>query len=128
MNARDYYSQIETTINDCPIVTHFSSDFDEIDLHIGYLKGKLELIDGSVLFFIEFVEIQNKVPNRLKYKYHWQSKNGDLIARWDNVPHHHEIDTFPHHMHDDKGVHASSNVNLKTIIDKIMDKMIIFKY
>ena len=49
MNAREYYSQIETTINDCPIVTHFSTEFDEIDQFVGYLKGKLDLIDSSIL-------------------------------------------------------------------------------
>jgi len=97
----------------------------EIDIDIGYLKGMLELIDGSVLYFIEFVKIQDNTANRLKYKYHWQSENGDLIARWDNVPHHREIDTFPYHMHDDKGVHASKNTDLTTIIDIIMDKIII---
>lgn len=125
MNAREYYSQIETTINDCPIVTHFSTEFDEIDQFVGYFKGKLDLMDGSILHFIEFIEIENEIVNRLKYKYHWQSENGELIERWDNVPHHREIDTFPHHKHDNKGVYSSSNVNLKTIIDYLMDKLLI---
>jgi len=74
MNAREYYSQIETTINDCPIVTHFSTEFDEIDQFVGYFKGKLDLMDGSILRFIEFIEIENEIVNCLKYKYHWQSK------------------------------------------------------
>ncbi|KCZ71863.1 hypothetical protein ANME2D_01918 [Candidatus Methanoperedens nitroreducens] len=125
MRSREYYSQIETVIRDCPVVTHFSIDFDEIDEHIGYLKGRIELIDVSVLYFIEFVEIQDNMTNRLKYKYQWQSENDSLIARWDNVPHHKEVDTFPNHMHDDKGVHASPGVDLKTVIDIIVDKIII---
>jgi len=100
MNSREYYSRIEGVIRDCPIVTHFSIDFDEIDEHIGYLKGRLELIDGSFLYFIEFIEIQGNIAIRLKYKYQWQSDNGNLITRWDNVPHHQDVDTFPDHMHD----------------------------
>jgi hypothetical protein len=43
MIIREYYSQIETIINECPIVTHFSIEFDEIDTFVGYLKGTLEL-------------------------------------------------------------------------------------
>ena len=86
MNTREYFSQIETIINDCPIITHFSTEFDEIDQFVGYLKGKLDLMDGSTLNFIEFIEIENEIVNRLKYKYHWQSENGELIERWDNVP------------------------------------------
>ena len=115
MNSREYYS----------IVTRFSIDFDEIDIHIGYLKGRIELIDGSILYFIEYIEIQDNDANRLKYKYQWQSENEGLIARWDNVPHHKEIDTFPFHMHDDKGVYASQNVDLKAVIEVIMEKIIL---
>lgn len=105
MKSREYYSQIESIIRDCPIVTRFSIDFDEIDFDIGYLKGMLELIDGSILHFIEFVEVKDDMVNRPKYKYHWQSEKGGLIARWDSVPHHPEIETFPHHMHDEKGIY-----------------------
>ena len=60
----------------------------------------------------------------IKYKYQWQSENGELISRWDNVPHHQEIDTFPCHVHNDKGVLASAKMDLKTVIDIIMDKII----
>ena len=34
-----------------------------------------------------------------RYRHHWQSHDGQVIKRWDNVPHHPEIDTFPHHLH-----------------------------
>jgi len=125
MNSREYYSQIEAVIKECPIVTRFSIDFDEIDVDVAYLKGKIELIDGSALYFIEYIEIQDNIANRLKYKYQWQSENGVLISRWDNVPHHKEIDTFPFHMHNDKGAHASQNMDLKTVIDVIMEKIIL---
>jgi hypothetical protein len=124
MNSREYYSRIEGVIKDCPIITHFSIDFDEIDEYIGYLKGRLELIDGSFLYFIEFIEIQNNTAIRLKYKYQWQSDNGNLITRWDNVPHHPDVDTFPDHKHDDRGVHESRNMDLETVTNEIMDKII----
>ncbi|MBW6517033.1 MAG: hypothetical protein K0A89_00825 [ANME-2 cluster archaeon] len=82
-------------------------------------------MDGSILHFIEFIEIEHEIANRLKCKYHWQSENGELIERWDNVPHHREIDTFPHHKHDEKGLYPSSNVHLTTIIDLLVDKILI---
>ena len=125
MRVREYYSEVEAIIRDCPIITHFLMDFDEIDENIGYLKGRLELIDGSLLYFIEFIEIQNNIAFRLKYKYQWQSDNGNLITRWDNVPHHKEIKTFPDHMHDSSGVYASRSMDLKMVINEIMDKIII---
>ncbi|KAF5425986.1 hypothetical protein C5S42_08860 [Candidatus Methanomarinus sp.] len=57
MNTREYFSQIETIINDCPIITHFSTEFDEIDQFMGYLKGKLDLMDGSILIFLKYIVI-----------------------------------------------------------------------
>jgi len=125
MNFREYCSHIEAIIKDCPIIAHFSINIDEIDNHIGYLKGKIEIIDGSILYFIEFVEIKQNEPDRLKYKYQWQYENNDLIKRWDNVPHHKEVDTFPHHVHRDKGVYSSQRMDLKMVIDIIMDKIIL---
>jgi hypothetical protein len=75
------------------------------------------LINGSVLFFFEFVEIQNNVPVLVKYKYQWQSPEGNLLKRWDNAPHHKEINTFPDHVHDPDGVSPSPAMNLEWILD-----------
>lgn len=35
-----------------------------------------------------------------KYRHHWQDADGQLRKRWDNAPHHPEIDSFPNHLHD----------------------------
>jgi hypothetical protein len=102
---------------------HFSIDFDEITDTIGYIKGKLELINGSELFFFEFIEIQNNVPVLIKYKYQWQSSEGSLLYRWDNAPHHREINTFPDHVHYPKGVFPSPAMNMELILDKL-DKIL----
>ena len=117
MNLRDYYSKIESLLNEFSLITHFTVDFEEITDCIGYIKGKLELINGSVLYFFEFVEIQNNVPVLVKYKYQWQSPEGNLLKRWDNAPHHREINTFPDHVHDSNGVFPSPTMNLELVFD-----------
>ena len=40
-----------------------------------------------------------KKIERTKYHFHWQDHNNQLIRRWDNAPHHPELDTFPDHVH-----------------------------
>lgn len=40
-----------------------------------------------------------------KYSYHWQSDDG--YVRFDNAPHHDQIDTHPHHCHEGDNVSAS---------------------
>ncbi len=57
MIFREYYSQIEAIINECPIVTHLTIEYDEIDTFVGYLKGSLELIDASVLHFYVILKV-----------------------------------------------------------------------
>ena len=122
MNVREYSAILQASIQDCPLVIHWSMEFDEIVRQVGYFKGMLEFIGGSTLHFIEFVEIyEGEEVKRLKYKYHLQSESGELIARWDNVPHHHDISSFPHHKHDRNGVHSSEPADLKSVLDIIME-------
>jgi hypothetical protein len=120
MNVREYCTALQAMIQDCPFVTHWSMEFEEIDLQVGYLKGMLEFIDGSTLHFIEFVEIHGDHSiERPKYKYHLQSETGDLITRWDNVPHHRDVSSFPHHKHDKSGIHSSRPADLRSVLDEI---------
>jgi len=122
MNVREYYASLQAMIRNCPFITHCGTEFEEIDLHVGYFKGMLEFVDGSTLHFIEFVEIYGDLGvGRPKYKYHLQSEAGDLIARWDNVPHHRDVSSFPHHKHDKNGVHSSEPADLRSVLDRIVE-------
>ena len=122
MNVREYYAALHVIIRDCPFVIHWNTEFDEITPQVGYFKGMLEFIGGSTLHFIEFVETyEGEEVKRPKYKYHLQSESGELIARWDNVPHHRDISSFPHHKHDKNGVHPSEPADLKYVLDIIME-------
>jgi len=122
MNVREYSDILQEIILYCPLVTHWSMEFDEITLQVGYFKGMLEFIDGSTLYFIEFVETsEGEEVKRLKYKYHLQSESEELIARWDNVPHHPDLSSFPHHKHDINGLYPSEPADLKSVLNIIME-------
>jgi len=118
MKFRDHYLKIESLLKEFPLIMHFSVDYEEITDYVGSLKGKLELTNGSILYFFEFVEIQNNIPVLVKYKYQWQSAEGELLKRWDNAPHHRELSTFPDHVHDQNGVYPSPAMSLESILDK----------
>ncbi len=124
MNVRGYYASLQAMIQNCPFIAHWNMEFEEIDLQVGYLKGMLEFIDGSTLHFIEFVEIyDDSNVERPKYKYHLQSEAGDLITRWNNVPHHRDVSSFPHHKHDKNGVHPSEPADLRSVLDRIVERL-----
>lgn len=84
---------------------------DEQDVQ--FFHARAEIIDGSTLFVREFATADDS-----RYSYHWQTKNGALICRWDNAPHHKRIKTFPHHKH----VRHKDNVipSTETTLDAVL--------
>jgi len=55
MNVREYSAILQVIIHDCPIVIHWSMEFDEITLQVGYFKGMLEFIGGSTLSLLNLL-------------------------------------------------------------------------
>ena len=118
----DYFREIEALINSLPIILSSNFQFEVVDMDRGFLKISLVLLDSSQISIFEYVEIKNK-PVVEKYRYHWQNKNSQLIKRWDNAPHHQDIETFPHHLHDSGGVKPHAQPTIKQVIDVISKEM-----
>jgi hypothetical protein len=57
-----------------------------------------------------------KPENRL-----YMEGNGNLIFRFDNVPYHPQLSTFPHHKHDKNKTAESGPVDLKKVVEEIID-------
>jgi len=69
------------------------------------VQGRLRYWDNSLLEFIELLEMRSNLLRRVEYTYHDQDQHGNLVFRYDDAPHHPEVETFPHHKHvrrDDK--------------------------
>jgi len=119
MNSREYFRLVQNIISNCLIIVSSDLHFEEISSSVCYIKGKLELIDRSKLFFVEFIVIENK-PILEKYKYHWQDENNQQIGRWDNVKHHPQLPTFPDHYHDHtNNSFPSQPMNLEKVLYEI---------
>ena len=63
------------------------------------IRCRMRFWDGSILVFNEALAIRGLVLAKIRYSFHYQSAGGQLIFRYDNVPHHPQIPTFPHHKH-----------------------------
>jgi len=46
-----------------------------------------------------------------------------MLRRWDNAPHHKELPSFPHHVHDENSVLSGDDVNLADILSFIETKL-----
>ena len=67
---------------------------------IALYRYRLKMSDRSLLELTERLVEEKGTLSIRTYRHHWQSRNGQIRKRWDNAPHHPEVDTFPHHLHD----------------------------
>ncbi len=70
-------------------------NFLEFDENEGMIREKVLFVDGRVLYLMEYL----KGEIRAKYRFHLDDKDGNILFRYDNAPHHNDVKTFPHHKH-----------------------------
>ena len=58
MTSRDYYRSLLQLLTSTTVVTNHRIECDEQDIYAAYLKGSLDLIDGSTLFFAQYIRIE----------------------------------------------------------------------
>ena len=88
-----------------PLVRSSSLTLDRRTLHSGLIRGELNFVDGSCLYFRELVAVQARVIKKM-YSYHYQRVDASLVFRYDDTPHFTDLLNFPHHKH----VGSESNV------------------
>ena len=120
MNARDDYLELQGIIHTAPFVLRSDLRFEEIDADECYIRGILLLVGGFELHIAEYVVTEPDLT-RPKYRYHLQSSVNELVARWDNAPHHRAVSTFPHHHHDAHGrIHPTRPMSVAEILDTVL--------
>ena len=99
------------------VVTSFKVFRRETGDEDGYVRIRCSLLNGQILEFAEYFIARKRKIHIETYSYHWQDVDGNLIKRWDNVPHHKEVDTFPHHLHlSDGRIISSQPATLKKVL------------
>ena len=63
-------------------------------------NSEVSFYDGSRLSIFEELEtVRQQRFHRLRYKFHYQGRDGALVFRYDNSPHYSDLATFPYHKH-----------------------------
>ena len=84
-----------------------------------YLKGHLLFVDSSTLDIALFVTESEKNLFIDKYRFHYMGTDGQMLFRYDNAPHHPEIDSHPHHKHVREKVASTSIPSIRDILNEI---------
>jgi len=81
--------------------------------------ARLRFSDGSQLQVVEKLLVERYTSIKARYTYHYQRADGTLVFRYDNVPHHPEIVTFPHHKHVGETIAAARPPDLSEVLREI---------
>ncbi len=105
-----YLNDLDAFLSASPAVVEIDilrRDFRDTGLEkIALYRYRLKLQDGSTIDITERIVEEREKIEITKYRYHWQTRSGKLIMRWDNAPHHPKIDSFPDHLHVDFDDHV----------------------
>lgn len=115
-----FVAEIEKTINSSSIVL-----LSNIQKYFGpgeetvYLKGQITIIDSSTLEISIFATESSEKLSIDKYRLHYMNAGGQMVFRYDNSPHHPEIDSYPHHKHTPGKIRPSNIPSIQDILNEI---------
>jgi hypothetical protein len=81
--------------------------------------ARLRFHDDSQLTIVEKLIVERFTIIKARYAYHYQQADGALVFRYDNVPHHPEIKTHPHHKHIGDSIVATQPPDLGEVLREI---------
>jgi len=120
MLLNDYQFHLQTIIQKYVVngvVLSFTFSVDNRSIYLGFIQGRLDFIDGSILFFKEYVDLQLYI-DKLAYSFHYQDATNNLIFRYDNAKHKPDLG-FSDHKHIKDKIISSSVPDLETVILEI---------
>ena len=100
MNIKNYFDRITLFLKGNSNVVSVRVEKKIISTSGGYLRLRITFLNGSVLDVREYVDDKLR---KLSYSYNFLSSKNTLIFRYDNAPHHKEVETFPYHVHISNG-------------------------
>lgn len=90
--------------------------------HEGFIRGKLQFLDESNLYWREFVDVELTI-DRLMYVYQYMDSSDKLVFRYDNSGHHRKLklSTYPHHKHEgsEDNIVSSASLDLANVLKEI---------
>jgi len=122
--TQDYFRELIQKLLVSPAISSFRIIRQKVQEDDGYIRIKCRLRKAQKLEFAEYVQVHAGKIIVITYNYHWQDAHGALVKRWDNVPHHKEVDSFPHHVHvSETEVISSEPVTLENVLREMEERL-----
>ena len=101
-------------------ILSFNFSVDARSNYIGFIQGSLEFIQGSKLFFREYVNLQESIE-KLSYSFHYQDQDYNLIFRYDNAQYKPDLG-YVEHKHIRNKIISSEIPDIEQVILEIIDE------
>ena len=122
MRINGYFRQIQKIVESSSIVQLSSVTLEKRGTHEGFIRGKLQFLDESNLYWREFVDVELTI-DRLMYVYQYMDSSDKLVFRYDNSGHHRKLklSTYPHHKHEGSkdNIVSSASLDLANVLKEI---------
>lgn len=100
MTTDEYLAAIHLALVESPIVANYSVVHQRITSQSGYLRVRVDLINGDFLEAAEFFRLSPAGIETVDYRHQWMDHaRAVLRKRWDSTPHYPDLDNAPHHYH-----------------------------
>lgn len=94
-----YFATLQATLDrysQFPFVQDVRITFDKRPSEQGYVVGQVVFQDGSELHFREYLDVMGRSLSKLRYSYHYQSAQKELLFRYDNARHKPPLNQLEH--------------------------------
>ncbi|WP_339137442.1 MAG: DUF6516 family protein [Candidatus Electrothrix sp. GW3-4] len=121
MLLKEYLTDINNTIADSAGTGLIISSEVMTDIRtekIGFVKGALVFLDGSTLFFKEYLDLRFRLDKKT-YSFHYQDAQTQLRFRYDNAAHKPALG-FHDHKHTPEETLPSTTPHLQDVLDEIV--------
>lgn len=95
-----HLAEIELALVSSPIVVEYQIIRFWANTDDGYVRIRATLYNGDFVEMAEYFVIERDDVEIVDYRHQWMDgQRKQLRRRWDNTPHHPELENAPHHCH-----------------------------
>ena len=112
-----YFAQVEQVLQAFPSIRSYTLKKKVYNSKQGYIGGSIIFENRHRLDFVQVKDLET--TGKIKYRYQYMDENQAMVFRYDNAPHHKEIQTSPHHKHTLSDVEKSVEPTLHDVLLEI---------
>lgn len=112
-----YFEEIKALLRNHPISIGFEIKRERNAIDEGFFQIDCNLVSNFKLHIFEYFKDGSIIDDR----YQLLNVASENIVRWDNAPHHRDLENFPHHQHIKDSTISSDHQSLHEIMNSLID-------